>query len=135
MNFHSIDELKEMHSTVKRKLRRGKGAMAVDQVILQEGIQTCFSSKDESGAVISGEPVLYSVSGAVVSCFFRVHKKLGESGSTTNLNQPGAEFVSAQNSPFLWPRGENFDSESKAPHIYQFIAKLHAVAAALEDCP
>jgi glutamate--cysteine ligase len=135
MNFSSIDELKEMHSTVKRKLRRGKGAAVVEQVILQEGIPTCFTSKNADGTTISGEPVLYSVTGAVVSCFFRTHKKLGDQSSTTNLNQPGAEFISAQSSPFEWPRGEHFSSESKTPHIYQFISKLHAVAAALEDCP
>ncbi len=135
MNFKSLDELKEMHSTVKRKLRRGKGSMAVDQVILQEGIPTCFTSKSDSGETISGEPVLYSVGGSVVSCFFRVHKKLGDIGSLTNLNQPGAEFMSAKDSPFDWPRGEHFESDSREPHIYQFISKLHAVAAALEDCP
>ncbi|HVJ65694.1 MAG TPA: glutamate--cysteine ligase [Bdellovibrionota bacterium] len=135
LNFRSIDELKEMHSTVKRKLRRGKGSTVVDQVILQEGIPTCFSSRDASGAQVSGEPVLYSVGGSLVSCFFRVHRKLGENGSLTNLNQPGAEFISAKDSPFAWPRDEHFVVDTKEPHIYQFIAKLHAVAAALEDCP
>lgn len=135
MNFHSLDELREMHSTVKRKLRRGKGATTIDQVILQEGIPTCFSISTESEGYVTGEPVLYSVGGSVVSSFFRVHKKLGENSAHTNLNQPGAEFISSENSPFPWPRGQPFHVESKEPHIYQFISKLHAVAAGLEDCP
>lgn len=136
MNFRSLDELKEMHSMVKRKLRKGKGSIAVDQVILQEGISTCFTvQQGDNGSMMSGEPVLYSVGGTVVSCFFRVHRKLGELAQLTNLNQPGAEFISAENSPFTWPREQPFHVESKEPHIYQFVSRLHAVAAGLEDCP
>lgn len=135
LNFRSLGELKEMHSTVKRKLRKGKGSMNVDQVILQEGIPTCFSIHSASQGYVSGEPVIYSVGGSIVSCFFRMHRKLGEEAAHTNLNQPGAEFVSAENSPFAWPRGQAFHVNSKEPHIYQFVTKLHAVAAGLEDCP
>ncbi|MEW6774781.1 MAG: glutamate--cysteine ligase [Bdellovibrionota bacterium] len=68
----------------RKKMARGKGGLAVAEVIVQEGVP---SPRLRGGK--SAEPVFYLVGGEVVGGFFRVH---ASKGPRENLNSPGSEF-------------------------------------------
>lgn len=119
--FSSIEELKSNTKALQKTFQRGKQGTQVSRVILQEGIRTRLLTDDGS----EFEPVVYSVNGRKIGSFFRFGDTLKEPGET-NLNRPGAWFEESSRFP---------EDHQKMKGLYEFIATLHSVSAALEDCP
>ena len=119
--FSTLEELKGGTKVLQKVFQRGKQGTKVRRVILQEGIRTRFLTEDKA----EFEPVVYSVKGQKIGTFFRFGFSDQLPGET-NLNRPGAWFEEASRFP---------DEHSIMRPLYEFVAKLHSVAAALEDCP
>lgn len=133
LSFRNRDEINQAASQIKRKMRKGKESVPVTNVIVQEGIASSFIL-NEGGQSRSAEPVLYLVNGCPIGGFFRAHAKLGEGGPFENLNQPGSTLESLDQK-FEHPRETNIRELLDPPGLYYFLARLHATAAALEECP
>ncbi len=143
MSLEHPDDILSAGSRLKNKMRKGKEFVPVTQVILQETIPTCFVYRNKAQQLIAGEPVLYMVNGLPIGGFMRIHENLGDNAAVDNLNQPGSileplDCTKATQSyarPFPTPRGKSPCSQFALKESYGFIARLHAVAAGLEDCP
>jgi glutamate--cysteine ligase len=135
ISLKSPGQILENIKDLRKKMRSGKGSVAVSQVILQEAIPTALRVNDTSG-----EPVLYMVDGRPIGGFCRVHEKLGADSRWLNLNQPGSlleplsclKASSPRNFPLL--RGQSICDSLGPNGLYHFLSRLHAVAAGLEDC-
>jgi len=119
-------ELLELSRRERNKMARGKGGVAVTQVLLQEGIPT-FERVDGAAA----EPVIYLIDHYVVGGFYRVHT---ERGPDDNLNAPGMHFTPLE---FAKPCSlPDFsappDAEPNRFYAYGVVARLALAAATLE---
>jgi glutamate--cysteine ligase len=129
LSFRTDEEIAQAASLIRRKLRKGKESVPVTNVIIQEGVASAFNLT-EGGNVRTAEPVLYLVNGCPVGGFFRAHI----SGPFENLNQPGSTLESLDQK-FEHPTAVSIRELLEPPGLYYFLAKLHATAAALEECP
>lgn len=82
---HSGQEVLEWGYKQRKKFKAAKGGRKVNQLILQEGLQ---STVNYQGA--SAESVIYMVGCQVVGHFLRYHQ---ERNSDESLNTPGSQFV------------------------------------------
>ncbi len=134
-------ELLEASSNMKKKMRKGKESQAISAFILQEGVPTALTYKKPSGETVAAEPTLYLVNGIPIGGFLRIHEKLGDRAAYENLNQPGSllEAFESREAPSKRPfpplRGHSPGELCSVRQTYGFIARLHAVAAGLEECP
>lgn len=138
-------EIREKAKWIQDRFRKGKESVAVSQLILQEGVPTALQyqadpTKPES--LVVGEPVLYLVNGIPVGGFLRIQESLGQAGRWQNLNQPGSKLEALDclgsapdRRPFPKLRGLEPCEQLSQRHVYGFLARLHATAAGLEDCP
>lgn len=124
-SFSSLEELRDSISILKKKFARGKQSTRVSRFILQEGISTRLTL-NEGKEHIESEPVIYSVNGTKVGSFFRFGISDTGNGGQENLNKPGAWFEEQSRYP---------EDYSKMLYLYDFVATLHSISAALEDCP
>ncbi|MBS1982791.1 MAG: glutamate--cysteine ligase [Bdellovibrionales bacterium] len=130
---------------LRNKMRKGKDSVAVSQVILQEAIPTALHYQKVPGdpaSTVAGEPVLYLVNGLPVGGFCRIHESQGADARWENLNQPGSileplacDKAPGSARPFPKPRNSSPCEQIGTGQIYSFVARLHATAAGLEDCP
>ncbi len=141
LSVASGQEVRERRKWIQEKMRKGKGAVAVENLILQEAVPTALSYGADENLVV-GEPVLYLVNGLAIGGFLRIQEKLGSEGRWLNLNQPGAKLEALdcvmtrpEERPFAKIRGRSPCEQLSLPHVYAFIARLHATAAGLEECP
>jgi glutamate--cysteine ligase len=150
LSVRSTDELLNGGRQLRNKMRKGKDSVPISQVIIQEAIPTAYACRGKSAAaplpdakVSAAEPVLYLVNGTAIGGFCRVHDELGADARWENLNQPGSKLVpfdfdaSRPNlDPFppARPNGARC-AEGAVDPVYVFVARLHATAAGLEDCP
>lgn len=132
LSFKDIEEVEQAASLIRKKLRKGKESVPIRNVIIQEGIVSHYHLKNKEESI--AEPVLYMVNGMPVGGFFRAHSNLGDKGPFENLNQPGSTLQSLD-IDYSSPRELSIRELMEAPHLYYFLAKLHATAAALEECP
>lgn len=145
LQIDSADELLSLNRKDQNKMRMGKESVPISDFILQEAIPTALfydAVEGDSSTRIAGEPTLYLIDGLPIGGFIRLHEKLGSRAQWKNLNQPGGALESlgvasdpCTGRPFpkireICPRGE-LDGK----YIYHFLAKLHATAAGLEECP
>jgi len=84
MAAHSGDDIIQMNKKKRNKMNSGKGGIATDNVIIQEGIETI----EHLGENVA-ESMIYSVAAKPVSLIYRMH---GEKGSKSNLNSVGMSF-------------------------------------------
>jgi glutamate--cysteine ligase len=145
LSVKNVDDLKEIPRKMKNKMKVGKDSIPITRVIMQETIPTGLTYNTGTGTSsqwVSAEPVVYIVDGNPVGGFLRVHGKLGPDSMFENLNQPGGslEPLECPNSegnpprPFPKLRSLNTCQQLGTKQIYGFLAKLHSVAAGLEDC-
>lgn len=135
-------ELLEATANMKKKMRKGKESQAISNFILQEGVPTALHY-EANGKFVAAEPTLYLVNGIPIGGFLRIHEELGANARRENLNQPGSllEAFEARNPseatrrPFPTLRGMSCADQCHMKQTYGFVARLHAVAAGLEECP
>lgn len=136
-------EIREAGRKLRQKMRKGKESVPISQIILQEAIPTAMTYSMAPDKVVAGEPVIYMVNGLAIGGFIRLHENLGADARWENLNQPGSllEPLECPNHPgkphrpFSQIRRSNPCEQLGSTQIYGIVARLHAVAAGLEECP
>lgn len=128
MVVRSPDEVRDLNRKQRTKMARGKGGIAVSEVLVQEGVPTAEAVGP--GAAVA-EPVVYMVDHYVVGGFYRVHTARGP---TENLNAPGMHFE-----PLVFPEGCSTPDRRLEPdasvnrfYAYGVVARLALLAAAHE---
>ena len=129
----------------KNKMRKGKESVPISDFILQEAIPTALTylkNPSDPNSRVAGESVLYMIDGIPIGGFLRLHEKLGAEAQWKNLNQPGGALKhlgdvkqDCSEHPFPKIRGLCPREEIEGRYLYHFLAKLHATAAGLEECP
>ncbi len=123
-SFSTLEELKDATKALQKTFARGKQGTQVRRVILQEGIPTRLLVSE--GDHVEFEPVVYSVNGNKIGSFFRYSYSVKEALGESNLNRPGSWFEESSRYP---------EDHIEMRGLYTFVALLHSVSAALEDCP
>ena len=123
-SFSTLDELRDATKALQKIFARGKQGTQVRRVILQEGISTRLVVSE--GDHVEFEPVVYSVNGNKIGSFFRYSYSKGDALGESNLNRPGSWFEESSRYP---------EDHDQMRSLYTFVALLHSVSAALEDCP
>lgn len=142
MMVHSSDEIRKMNRRSKNKMSVGKNQLAIDSVIVQEGVPTATLVSR-----LAAEPVIYLFGGELVGGFLRTNS---QKGVEENLNSQGMVFkklcmsdlskpdVAAEGEPIEAAsneieRGEETDgSEPVLELVYGSIARISALAAGRE---
>lgn len=78
-------EIKLLNRKQRQKMRKVKDGLAVEQILLQEGVQTI-----DTVGTLAAEPVVYLSDQSVIGGFYRAHTK---KGPAENLNAPGMCFA------------------------------------------
>lgn len=86
LNVSSGDEVRNLNSEKRKRMRVSKGGKPVRDVVIQEGIPTSL----KFGLDITAEPVFYLIDTQVAGGFLRLNKSRNE---FENLNSRGMEFV------------------------------------------
>ncbi len=126
MTVKSPEEAIELNRRQRNKMAVIKEGLAVDQVLVQEGVPTY---EGINGA--TAEPVIYMLDHFVIGGFYRVHTQRGED---QNLNAPGMHFV-----PLAFEEACSLPDGSAQPdatvnrfYTYSVLARLATLAASLE---
>jgi glutamate--cysteine ligase len=128
MVVRSPDEVRDLNRKQRTKMARGKGGLAVTEVLVQEGVPTAETVGPEPAVA---EPVVYMMDHYVVGGFYRVHTGRGP---TENLNAPGMHFE-----PLAFAAGCSTPDRQLEPDAgvnrffaYGVVARLALLAAAHE---
>jgi glutamate--cysteine ligase len=127
MTVRDAKELAELNGRVRDRMGVVKGGLAIDEVIIQEGVLTNERVNDAVA-----EPVVYMIDRYVVGGFYRVH---AERGIDENLNAPGAGYVplAFDHSPQLpRPGAKPGASAPNRFYMYGVIGRLAMLAASYE---
>ncbi|MDR1463653.1 MAG: glutamate--cysteine ligase [Azoarcus sp.] len=126
MTVKDASEVVGLNRRQRNKMAVVKEGMAVEEVIIQEGVRT-FETIDGAAA----EPVVYTMDHYVVGGFYRVHTARG---SDENLNAPGMEFRSlAFDTPCCTPDcRQSPDAAPNRFYVYGVVARLALLAASIE---
>ncbi|MBP7709543.1 MAG: glutamate--cysteine ligase [Rickettsiales bacterium] len=119
----SGQDVLEINKKERNKMSMLKGSVQNTQVMLQEGIKTV----DKIDAKIA-EPMIYLINGQVVANLFRANETRDEKIS---LNSTGASFFDLEN--LSENQLELGLEKNKITAIYSLIARLAALAAAIEN--
>ena len=116
-------EVLEINKKARNKMNMLKGSVQNEQVLVQEGIQTVDKIKNTIA-----EPMIYMIGGQVVGNLFRTNEARDEKIS---LNASGAVFHDLEQlSDDEITLGS---TKEKVIIVYSLIARLAAVAAAIEN--
>lgn len=146
LQVRDAKEILNLDRSDKNKMRKGKEAVPISDIILQEAIPTALnylSNPQDPSSRVAGEPTIYMIDGLPVGGFIRLHEKLGPEAKWKNLNQPGSSLEpmrqitgdQCSSRPFPKIRERCPREELDGKYVYYFLAKLHATAAGLEECP
>jgi glutamate--cysteine ligase len=145
LQIRSPQEILSWDRSDKNKMRKGKESVPISDFILQEAVPTALTylqNPSDPASRIAGEPAVYMINGIPIGGFLRLHGKLGSDAHWKNLNQPGGQLehlgsIAEPCSPHPFPkiRGLCPREEIEGRYLYHFLAKLHATAAGLEECP
>jgi len=127
MTVKDANEVRDLPEKTKARLSVIKDGVAVNELIIQEGVPT-FESID--GAV--AEPVVYMIDRYVVGGFYRVH---AERGVDQNLNAPGSQYVPlafAQQHAVPDLRAKPGTAAPNRFYVYGVVARLGLLAASWE---
>jgi len=125
MTVRDPNDIVGLNRKQRNKMAVVKEGLAVQSVIIQEGVPT-FESIDDAIA----EPVVYKIDRLVVGGFYRMHTARGKD---ENLNAPGAQF-----SPLAFesPCIPDLDGPAGCPpnrfYAYGVVARLAQLAASIE---
>jgi glutamate--cysteine ligase len=116
-------EVLEINKKERNKMNMLKGSIQTTQVMIQEGIKTLDKIDNKIA-----EPLIYLVDGHVIGNLFRVNENRDEKIS---LNASGMSFCDLNN---LEENQINLGaSKNEITKIYSIIARLAALAAAIEN--
>ena len=119
----SGQEVLEINKKERNKMSMLKGSVQTQKVMIQEGVKT----SDRIDGKIA-EPMIYLIGGEVVGNLFRVNEVRDEKIS---LNAAGANFFDLRN---LQENQLTLGLEkNKIPEVYSLIARLAALASAIEN--
>jgi glutamate--cysteine ligase len=127
MTVRDVKDLEELNRRTKNKMAVIKDGQQVNDVIIQEGVQTYERMHDAVA-----EPVVYMMDRYVVGGFYRVHP---ERGIDENLNAPGAGFVPlafAESTRLPQPGEKPGASAPNRFYMYGVIGRLAMLAASYE---
>lgn len=110
------DEIINLNSEGRKRMRVKKGNIPVRDIVIQEAIPTSITVGDD----LIAEPVIYIVETEVAGYFHRTNS--GRTGYE-NLNSRGMGFSSVSG---------KYENDSLFPPAYEMIAKIAAVAAGYE---
>jgi glutamate--cysteine ligase len=116
-------EVLNLNSSTRRKLRFGKYQWPVEEVVLQEGLQTIYKV-----ACLPAEPVVYCAGGKVVGGFMRVHSKQDDK---SNLNVPGMQFSGLLENSITKPLLDHVTDQSDLS-VYGILAAIGNIAIVQE---
>ena len=120
---NSGQEVLELNSKQRRRMKAGKERVPITSVIVQEGITTKFKVEGNPA-----EPVIYTVGGKVVGGFMRIHDERDEK---TSLNAPGAKFDVLLSDKITKPIVD-FVDEKKELSLYVLLASIGNIAVGHE---
>ncbi|KQT12176.1 glutamate--cysteine ligase [Ramlibacter sp. Leaf400] len=127
MTVRDVKDLDQLSRRAKNKMSVVKDGREVNDVIIQEGVQTYERIHDAVA-----EPVVYMMDRYVVGGFYRVHP---ERGIDENLNAPGAGFVPlafAESTRLPQPGEKPGASAPNRFYMYGVIGRLAMLAASYE---
>jgi glutamate--cysteine ligase len=126
MMVRDAAEVRDLNRKQRNKMAVVKEGLAVEQVIIQEGVHTLERIEDKAA-----EPVVYMIDRYVIGGFYRVH---GARAADENLNAPGMQFVPlAFEQPCTVPDpNAGCDAPPNRFYAYGVAARLALAAAALE---
>ncbi|MGZ5846222.1 MAG: glutamate--cysteine ligase [Ramlibacter sp.] len=127
MTVRDVKDLEQLSRRTKNKMSVIKDGQEVNDVIIQEGVQTYERIHDAVA-----EPVVYMMDRYVVGGFYRVHP---ERGIDENLNAPGAGFVPlafAESTRLPQPGEKPGASAPNRFYMYGVIGRLAMLAASYE---
>ncbi|MBU6375412.1 MAG: glutamate--cysteine ligase [Bdellovibrionales bacterium] len=134
MVVHSADEIRKMNRRTKNKMSVGKNRMAIQSVVVQEGVPTATLVQR-----LAAEPVIYLVGSELIGGFLRTNT---ERGVEDNLNSQGMVFKKLCMSDLKRPSDIDDDFEAGDEHsdqsepvlelVYGSIARLSALASGKE---
>jgi glutamate--cysteine ligase len=127
MTVRDVKDLEQLNRRTKNKMGVVKDGQEVQDVIIQEGVQTYERIHDAVA-----EPVVYMMDRYVVGGFYRVHP---ERGIDENLNAPGAGFVPlafAESTRLPQPGEKPGASAPNRFYMYGVIGRLAMLAASYE---
>ena len=126
MTVKDASEVTGLNRRQRNKMAVVKEGLAVQEVIIQEGVHTS-ESIDEAAA----EPVIYMMDHYVVGGFYRVNTVRGRD---ENLNAPGMEFRSlAFDAQCCMPDcKQSPNAEPNSFYTYGVVARLALLAGAVE---
>jgi glutamate--cysteine ligase len=119
MSVQSGEDVRQMNSKARSKMKAAKGGKDVTEVILQEGVPTKLITDKEVA-----EPVIYIIGCELAGGFFRTHTQKGPEDS---LNSPGAVFKRMCVSDLKVDMGG-----CPIENVYGWIARLSSLAIGLE---
>ena len=127
MTVRDAKELDELTKKARNKMGIIKDGQMVQDVIIQEGVQTSERMQDAVA-----EPVVYTLDRYVVGGFYRMHP---ERGIDENLNAPGSSYV-----PLAFAHSTHMPQPGMHPgasapnrfYMYGVIARLAMLAASYE---
>ncbi|WP_427914014.1 glutamate--cysteine ligase [Ramlibacter sp. MMS24-I3-19] len=127
MTVRDVKDLEQLSRRTKNKMSVIKDGQQVQDVIIQEGVQTYERIHDAVA-----EPVVYMMDRYVVGGFYRVHP---ERGIDENLNAPGAGFVPlafAESTRLPQPGEKPGASAPNRFYMYGVIGRVAMLAASYE---
>jgi len=127
MTVRDAKELEELTKKARNKMGIIKDGQMVQDVIIQEGVQTSERMQDAVA-----EPVVYTLDRYVVGGFYRMHP---ERGIDENLNAPGSSYV-----PLAFAHSTHMPQPGMHPgasapnrfYMYGVIARLAMLSASYE---
>jgi glutamate--cysteine ligase len=126
MMVRDAAEVRELNRRQRNKMAVVKEGLAVQQVIIQEGVHTL-----ERISRKAAEPVVYMIDRHVIGGFYRVH---AARAADENLNAPGMQFVplAFEESCTAADPHAACDAPPNRFYAYGVVARLALAAAALE---
>lgn len=126
MMVRDAAEVRDLNRKQRNKMAVVKEGLAVQQVIIQEGVHTLERVEQKAA-----EPVVYMIDRHVIGGFYRVH---AARGADENLNAPGMQFVplAFEDSCTVSDPHAACDAPPNRFYAYGVVARLALAAAALE---
>ena len=125
MTVKDAAEVRGLNRKQRNKMAVVKEGMAVQEVLVQEGVHTCETVRDAVA-----EPVVYMIDRFVVGGFYRLNIQRGKD---QNLNAPGMQFEPlAFAEPCSLPDPDDPDCAPNRFYAYGVIARLALLAASIE---
>ena len=126
MAIHDPSELDELNRDARKKMKTGKGGVAITDVIVQEGLP----SRDRVRGSV-GEPVIYAMNNRIVGGFFRTHS---EADDRQSLNKPGQVYARLCSTPTKeQSRSEKCYHDSRLFRSYGILSRLAGLAVMAEQ--